>query len=794
MEIIPLPLRQPLSYASTREQYLQTMLQTIREHGTNKLYLEAANIAAAQAEQHNARIVQQVSELLRLDRDTDGSVSEQEVKAFVSNEAPASQDAGTFMRYDLNKDGRIDYQEMRTVSDTDDHDHSSMPSLKALLALDPDKDGKLTAEELEGLANDAFAMVDQDKDGMLSDNERAALNSPSLVAAVDTHAPLPAKLIDSLTEGTELHVVGVYEAAKRDASGVGNVEIRIERTDQPIVLGLGSYESIDWKLSLARGVKLKAVVLSSYTPSQVVNLPKGVPIYTKDVDIGYEPTMDQLRALETVLASKGAHLASWQGAYTGTSFSLTNDFVNQPQKAYHWPSTHGLPDNTEIQVVRIKRGQSLSPDNYPTLSVGAEMSRGSQLGQAVDIELKETSKPVLLVLSAPEAVLWRLKDPNAANLAGVVLAGPSLQYLDGSFAKPVVMWPTEEAGLYESAGYKRLAKRVKDSFKVDITGYTGANIVRGPVVVAGGIHFPNAEDAALQKGTIDIPADAKQWDKSGEYVYKLPASCRALHAVGWGAGGAGGSWTSSTNYGGGGAFVSSILRNVDGKTLKIIVGGGGKVGTHLSNENGNRVLPAIGKGGYPDGGNGGTGYDATGGGGGGASRILVGRDSLLVAGGGGGGCGHDSSPGLGGGSDIYEPTNRGASGHNGNGGGAGKLQGSDPGEDPLKVGDAGGESKGGKGGDGGRKGGGGGGGGYGGGGGGAPEFHSPGGGGGGGSFGDRIEPGIVDLTLSSGYPPTSNGEPKGIPGGAEQASDAGYGGSPEKNGADGRVVVWCTNQ
>lgn len=772
-EISP-AMRHQLVTSNSLEHFIFTVTQPIRTQTKSGTHIEQADIDNFHAQHQRREVAQQVSRLLVMDTNGDGIVSQEEVEAHMATNANPHTLASSIkniMKHDINGDGKIDYDEMRTLLST-----RTPPSLNLqdLLALDPDKDGKLTVEELKTLAIAAFNALDTDKDGVLSKEEKLALNTlprPPRVTAPPQQDEDFRKFLSQIPKNAEVHSVAVYEAAKRNADGIGEVKVTLARKGVPIVLYLSSYGHVDWKVSTEQGATLAGVFLGG-AKSKLAKRQEEVPVLPVRQYASYTINDNGLESFRSELQKNGFSLSSWQGHYKGEEFSVTDDFMFYPQKTFSWPQTVKLPQDTEVQVVDVMQGKMITQQKQSNIKLGDKKARPTQ---EATVTLEPNPRPVLLVLSAPGQMVWHIDNPHDATIASVILAGPMIQYLHTRLENiPIVMWPDQKAGLHQSPEYAKLEKALKEQLQSEVTGYTGVSIADSPVTVAAGQHFPSGEDTIKQTGVIPYPDHAEQWDKAGEYGFTVPKDCKNLLVMAWGAGG---SWGYGGNAGSGGAFVHSRFEGMGSKKLQVIVGGGGKVGTHLTEKDGERITPSPGKGGFPDGGDGGTGYDATGGGGGGSTRLVLNKEPLVIAGGGGGGGGHGSEPGAGG--STISPS----SGKEGQGSKAQAISGPRIGDDPLKPGTDGGPQQGGKGGDGGRKGGGGGGG-------GKPDFHFPGGGGGGGSLGQDIRAGI--LGKAAGMPiPVLHNTGGGIPGNAKQAGSSGYGGAPTNDGTDGKLILWC---
>lgn len=264
---------------------------------------------------------------------------------------------------------------------------------------------------------------------------------------------------------------------------------------------------------------------------------------------------------------------------------------------------------------------------------------------------------------------------------------------------------------------------------------------------------------------------SKVFDVPGEYELIIPEGCYNTEAHVWGAGGAGSG--NETGVGGTGGYSRGTLSLGPLRTIKIIVGEGGKA-------TGARSI-----------GGGGAGTERTdylrafGGSGGGMSAVFDTKISqataLLVAGGGGGAgkCGNTTGGGAGG---------RGAE-RSGKvagevGGGAGTTAGGGAATAPGQAGSAL------NGGNGGKDGAAGGGGGYFGGGGGAGLCSS---GGGGSGF---ASPKVVSWEINGGANGTGDGKARTIVAGSSSSyytAPTGYGGSASTPAGDGRVVIVFTS-
>jgi hypothetical protein len=132
--------------------------------------------------------------------------------------------------------------------------------------------------------------------------------------------PLLAVAKDAQIEG-----VGVYES-KYGSHGIGKpsvpgvVTVALQRSPQPIVLVLSSYEPVHWQISGARSANLKAVLLSSYKSSTVSGV-DGLQVIQMGSHYAYEQGSAGFAGLQReVIKRTGKGIETFQGKYSGTSF------------------------------------------------------------------------------------------------------------------------------------------------------------------------------------------------------------------------------------------------------------------------------------------------------------------------------------------------------------------------------------------------------------------------------------------------------------------------------------------
>jgi hypothetical protein len=80
-------------------------------------------------------------------------------------------------------------------------------------------------------------------------------------------------------EGSELHVVGIYNALGASGDGVGRFEIEVRR-ERPMVLVLSAHDATEWIVSAGPDARIEAVVVTGYH-AQSAQVPDGVMLVNR---------------------------------------------------------------------------------------------------------------------------------------------------------------------------------------------------------------------------------------------------------------------------------------------------------------------------------------------------------------------------------------------------------------------------------------------------------------------------------------------------------------------------------
>ncbi|MEB3277571.1 MAG: hypothetical protein VKK42_01440 [Lyngbya sp.] len=142
--------------------------------------------------------------------------------------------------------------------------------------------------------------------------------------------------VTSASGDKELHLVGVYESHPHHSGNhhpMGEAQVRVTRQGKPIILALSSYEPVNWKIEVERGVEIEKIIVNGYHDQKVTGV-SGVPIeeysyketgkylgdflykWTSAENTGTSALVTQLNQLT------GTELTSFQGCYRGTQFEI----------------------------------------------------------------------------------------------------------------------------------------------------------------------------------------------------------------------------------------------------------------------------------------------------------------------------------------------------------------------------------------------------------------------------------------------------------------------------------------
>ena len=129
--------------------------------------------------------------------------------------------------------------------------------------------------------------------------------------------------------GSELDIVGHYEGFGYTNGGPpGTAAVRVNATDRPIVLAIGSYDPCNWTLTIDPGAQIERIIFSRRSGiGQIVNPPPGVPVTVITDYLGRGLDYESYPAGERLLRTlTGRPVTSAQGIYTapGTPIVVGN--------------------------------------------------------------------------------------------------------------------------------------------------------------------------------------------------------------------------------------------------------------------------------------------------------------------------------------------------------------------------------------------------------------------------------------------------------------------------------------
>lgn len=253
--------------APAREQFIATVLAPLRQYDTDLNGLDAEDIESVEDANEVRLRADRVRKVLINDVDGDGRVTREEVETTVRRQSRSrrgvtppletdkrlQQMVATVMQADSDGDNVITFDEMRAPpkAQRTGHRRAESSAAKTLLTLDPNKDGRLTAEELTKLANDTFERFDKDGSGLLSADElepliaklRSNMDRPRQVCELPKPAANDQVVVFGTYEGQNTATASVVGMDRETSAG----KITIEPGDKPLYIVLSSYDAMIWQ-------------------------------------------------------------------------------------------------------------------------------------------------------------------------------------------------------------------------------------------------------------------------------------------------------------------------------------------------------------------------------------------------------------------------------------------------------------------------------------------------------------------------------------------------------------------
>ena len=277
---------------------------------------------------------------------------------------------------------------------------------------------------------------------------------------------------------TEMHVIGVYQPKSRPADEKGRVYVEVRPTAKPIVLVLTSYFSVEWRINLKDGARIKKVILSGYNEQEIKGLPAEVPIDNRSyfpVDgsrrqngwfWAFEWNGSQWREMVRRLnAMTGLPVASFQGTENSDSFIVDG-------KVGREFGQNGLEPRAPVR-------KAPTPQELQTVSAGADLQvvgiyspTTNHRGKPVDVEVRSTRNPAVLVLTSYHSAVWNVNCDRGARIKAVIVGGYSAQEVTGLSADVPVYYCCPDPSSYFLEGSRAAAEPPSfDAYKANTLDY-----------------------------------------------------------------------------------------------------------------------------------------------------------------------------------------------------------------------------------------------------------------------------------------------------------------------------------
>lgn len=131
--------------------------------------------------------------------------------------------------------------------------------------------------------------------------------------------------LGNLARDARIEAIGVYQGlagkmSSTEGRKMGNAEVVVRSSSSPLVLVLSSYEPVNWKLSIASGAKVAAILLSSYYTSKVEGS-GSIPVFQAGTAYAHKHGSTEYHNLNQQTEGwTGKAIDMFQGRYEGGSF------------------------------------------------------------------------------------------------------------------------------------------------------------------------------------------------------------------------------------------------------------------------------------------------------------------------------------------------------------------------------------------------------------------------------------------------------------------------------------------
>ncbi|MBD9447298.1 hypothetical protein [Rhizobium sp. RHZ01] len=321
--------------AHYREAYISMVMSVLRQGAQDHQTLTNIDIERKKAIDKAGRTSAVMAEFFGRDVNADRVVDAQEF----SNLREEIWSRAGLLRADANADGKVSLDEAFTYAQNQSDDLSgdrSSVQLEKYLELDPNKDGKLTADELQELATAAFAYFDKDGDGLLSPTEKRELQARSEMITRADRLERQCRL-PKATARQKVYLITAYEGGTlSNVSIVGQDEvteiatIEIAAGSEPIYLAVSSFTPMIWRLT-GHVERVTTFYGTGWTGVGVTGVSKDVVTLVSDRECsrrfegksGSATTRQFLQALTSLI---GHDIDGMISRYTSFSMALPSDF------------------------------------------------------------------------------------------------------------------------------------------------------------------------------------------------------------------------------------------------------------------------------------------------------------------------------------------------------------------------------------------------------------------------------------------------------------------------------------
>jgi predicted esterase len=219
--------------------------------------------------------------------------------------------------------------------------------------------------------------------------------------------------------------------------------VEVQPTAKPVVLALASYGSVLWNVRIARGAQIKAVILGGYMEQEIEGIPTDTPFLYRaafqaspsenargrvsrrgEFFYAYKRnTLEYRRMVERLNDLTGLLVSTFQVEVKGTSFVIDGirgrDLAQKERKP------------RPILPKEVKPEELLAAAAGADLHVVSIYEAAAGNGAPLDVEVRPTTKPIVLALASYRSVLWNVKIVPGARLKAVILGGYMEQEIEG---------------------------------------------------------------------------------------------------------------------------------------------------------------------------------------------------------------------------------------------------------------------------------------------------------------------------------------------------------------------------